>query len=52
MRVGFVREVHYSEWIANVVMGRKSNGKWRMCVDFTDLNKVCGKDDFLLIIIY
>jgi hypothetical protein len=27
---------------------RKKNGKWRMCVDFTDLNKACEKDDFPL----
>ena len=31
-----------------MVMVKKSNGKWRMCVDFTDLNKVCLKDSFPL----
>nr|AAS98502.1 putative polyprotein [Oryza sativa Japonica Group] len=36
------------EWLANPVLVRKSNGKWRMCVDFTDLNKACPKDDFPL----
>ena len=35
----FIREVHYPDWLANVVMVKKANGKWRMCVDFTDLNK-------------
>ena len=44
----FIREVYYSEWLANVVMVKKSNGKWRMCVDFTDLNKACPKDIFPL----
>ena len=44
LTVGFIREVYYLEWLANVVMVKKSNGKWRMCVDFTDLNKVCPKD--------
>ncbi|XP_052297264.1 uncharacterized protein LOC127902396 [Citrus sinensis] len=42
LRVGFIREVNYPEWISNV------NGKWRMCVDFTDLNKACPKDSFPL----
>jgi hypothetical protein len=39
LTAGFIREVYYPEWLANVVMVKKSNGKWRMCVDFTDLNK-------------
>ncbi|XP_062173536.1 uncharacterized protein LOC133878998 [Alnus glutinosa] len=45
---GFVREVDYPEWLANVVLVKKSNNKWRMCVDFTDLNKACPKDSFPL----
>ena len=45
---GFIREVHYPEWLANVVLVKKANGKWRMCADFTDLNKVCPKDSFPL----
>lgn len=44
----FIREVTYCDWIANLVLVRKSNGKWRMCVDFTDLNKACLKDSFPL----
>jgi hypothetical protein len=36
------------QWLANVVMVRKKNGKWRMCIDFTDLNKYYPKDDFPL----
>jgi hypothetical protein len=46
--VGFIREVVYPQWLANVVMVWKKNGKWWMCTDFTDLNKCCPKDDFLL----
>jgi ribonuclease HI len=45
---GFIREVQYPEWLSNVVLVKKSNGKWRMCVDFTDLNKACPKDSFPL----
>ena len=29
-------------------MVKKANGKWRMCVDFTDLNKACPKDSYPL----
>jgi hypothetical protein len=43
-----IREVTYPEWLANTVMVKKANGKWRMCIDFTDLNKVCPKDEFPL----
>ena len=36
----------YPEWLANTILVKKKNGKWRVCVDFTDLNKVCPKDPF------
>ena len=45
---GFIREVQYPEWLANVVVVKKKNGKWRVCIDFTDLNKSCPKDPFVL----
>ena len=38
--------MYYPEWLANVVLVKKANGKWRMCVGFTDLNKACPKDSF------
>ena len=44
----FIREVYYPDWLANVVIVKKANGKWRMCVDFTDLNKACPKNSYLL----
>ena len=44
----FVREVQYPAWVANPVLVKKSNGDWRMCVDYTDLNKACPKDPFPL----
>jgi hypothetical protein len=43
-----IREVKYPEWLANTVMVKKANGKWRICIDFTDLNKACPKDEFPL----
>jgi hypothetical protein len=46
--VGVIREVTYPEWLANTDMVKKVNGKWRMCIDFTDLNKACPKDEFPL----
>lgn len=39
----FIQEAQYLEWLSNVVLVRKPNNKWRMCVDFTDLNKACPK---------
>jgi hypothetical protein len=48
LSAGVIREVKYSEWLANIVMVKKANGKWRMCIDFTDLNKACPKDEFPL----
>ena len=41
-----IKEVFYSEWLANTVVVKKKSGKWRVCVDFTDLNKACPKDPF------
>jgi hypothetical protein len=45
---GFIHEVHYPCWLVNLVMVKKKNDKWRMCTNFTDLNKCCPKDDFPL----
>ena len=44
----FIREIYYPDWLANVIMIKKTNGKWRMCVDFIDLNKACPKDSYIL----
>jgi hypothetical protein len=48
LSTGVIREVTYPEWLDNTVMVKKANGKWRMCIDFTDLNKACLKDEFPL----
>jgi hypothetical protein len=48
LEAGFIHEIRYAEWLSNVVMVKKANGKWRMCTDYTDLNKGCPKDPFPL----
>ncbi|XP_059635648.1 uncharacterized protein LOC132277823 [Cornus florida] len=45
---GFIQEVHYPQWFSNVVVVQKKNGKWRVYIDFTNLNKACPKDSFPL----
>jgi len=48
LNVGHIREIQYPEWLANVVLVKKINGKWRICVNITDLNKACPKDSYPL----
>jgi len=48
LNASVIREVQYPEWLANVVMVSKNNGQWRMCIDFTNLNKACRKDEYPL----
>ena len=47
-QAGAIKKVFYPEWLANTGVVKKKNGKWRVCVDFTDLNKACPKDPFPL----
>ncbi|KAL0447289.1 UNVERIFIED_CONTAM: Retrovirus-related Pol polyprotein from transposon gypsy [Sesamum latifolium] len=44
MEAGYVFKVRYTDWLANIVVVPKATSKWRMCTDFTDLNKACPKD--------
>jgi len=44
----FIKEVYHPEWLSNPVLVKKKSGKWRMCVDYTSLNKACPKDSFPL----
>ena len=48
LQEGAIREVEYPEWLANVVCVKKENDKWRIYIDFTDINRACPKDNFLL----
>ena len=48
LAVNFIKGSQFATWLANVVMVPKPNQKWRMCVDFTDLNKACPKDCYPL----
>jgi hypothetical protein len=48
LKAQFIQEVYYLDWLANVVLVNKSNKKWRMRMDFTNLNKACPKDSFPL----
>ena len=48
LKAKFIREAHYPEWLANVIMVKQPNEKWRICIDYRDLNKACPKDSFPL----
>ena len=48
LEVDFIREVYYPDWLTNIVIVKKANDKSRMCVDFTDLNRDCPKDNYPL----
>ena len=48
LNANIIREVKYLEWQANVVLVLNKNGKMRMCIDFTNLNKAYKKDSFPL----
>ena len=48
LSAGFIEEAQYTTWLSNVVLVKKANGKWRMCVDYTDLNKAYPRDAYRL----
>jgi hypothetical protein len=48
LEAGFIKEVFHPTWLANPVLFKKKNGKWRMCVDYTSLNEACPKVPFPL----
>ena len=48
LKIEFIRESYYPNWLVNPVLVIKPNGKWMTCIDFTNLNKECPKDSFSL----
>ena len=48
LEAGFIKELFHPEWLANPILVKKKSGKWRMCVDYTSLNKACPKVSFPL----
>ena len=46
LQAGFIRKAFYPDWLSNSVLVKKKNGKWRVCIDFTNLNEACPKDSF------
>jgi hypothetical protein len=48
LEAGLIKEVFHPTWLANPVLVKKKNGKWRMCVDYTSLNNACPKVPFPL----
>ena len=48
LQAGEIKEVEYPEWLANIVLVKKVNDKWRLYIDFTDVNRACPKDSFPL----
>ena len=43
-----IKKVYYPEWLANTIVVKRKNDKWRVCVDFMDPNRACPKDPFLV----
>jgi hypothetical protein len=46
LEAGFIRPVDYPSWLANPVLVEKPHKSWRMCIDYTSLNKACPKDEY------
>ena len=46
LAIGFIKEVYHSDWLSNPVLVKKKTGQWRMCVDYTSLNKACPQIPF------
>jgi hypothetical protein len=50
LEIGFIRPCRYAEWISSIVPIQKKDGRWRVCVDFRDLNRATPKDEYLMLV--
>lgn len=48
LAAGFIKEVQFPRWIAKAVLVKKINRKWRVCIDYSNLNRACPKDFYPL----
>jgi hypothetical protein len=48
LEAGFIKPVDYPIWLANPILVEKPDESWRMCIDYTSLNKACPKDEYPL----
>jgi hypothetical protein len=48
LEAGFIRPCRYAEWISSIVPVQKKDGRWRVCVDFRDLNRSTPRDEYLM----
>ena len=49
LQTGFIREMFYPNWLSNPILVKKKNGKWRVCIDFTNLNEACPNSSYPLL---
>ncbi|GKE07488.1 reverse transcriptase domain-containing protein [Tanacetum coccineum] len=47
-KANILREVKYQTWLSNPVIAKKADGRWKPCIDFTDINKACPKENYSL----
>src|SRR4051812_34757053 len=45
---GFIVAIKCPKWLSNPVLVQKKNDTWRLCIDYTNLNAACPKDEFVL----
>ena len=50
VRAGFIRPARYVEWLSNIVLILKKNGKLRICIDFRNINMATPKDEYPMLV--
>ncbi|KAL0327949.1 UNVERIFIED_CONTAM: Retrovirus-related Pol polyprotein from transposon [Sesamum calycinum] len=48
LSAGHIKEIQFPKWLSNIILVPKLGGKWKMCIDFPDLNKACPKNFYPL----